>query len=139
MDTVSRAKRSSIMASVKGRGNKSTEAAIVLIFRKMHVVGWRRHYPIVGKPDFVFRKERIALFVDGCFWHGCPDHCRIPQSNRDYWLNKIVVNKKRDTKIRRKLRSNGWSVIRVWEHEIKTKAVLKKIQKIKKMIMVNHN
>jgi len=87
------------MASVKSKGNKSTESAVVALFRVCRLSGWRNQYPVDGKPDFVFPKRRIALFVDGCLWHGCPKHCRIPHTNRSYWVNKISANKRRDNRV----------------------------------------
>ena len=132
MDTVTAFVRSRIMARVKAFGNKSTERALISILRKERVFGWRRNYPLVGKPDFVFPRKKIALFVDGCLWHGCARHCRIPQTNRGYWENKIAKNKARDFKINKTLRTKGWIVIRIWEHEIKTSAVIRKIRRIKK-------
>ena len=132
MDTVSPIERSRIMARVKSEGNKSTESAVVALLREARLSGWRRHYPLEGKPDFVFPQKRIALFVDGCFWHGCQKHCRIPHTNRNYWINKISANTKRDNRVRRHLRVKGWTVIRIWEHAIKTRSISLMIEKIKK-------
>lgn len=66
-DNVSKQKRSEVMAAVKSKGNRSTELKLIGILRKFHLSGWRRNQPLVGKPDFVFRRERVAVFVDGCF------------------------------------------------------------------------
>lgn len=132
MDNVTPSERSRIMARVKAKGNRSTEGAIVSLFRKEHISGWRRNYPLAGKPDFVFPKSKIVLFVDGCLWHGCHRHCRIPKANRAYWIKKISANKARDAKIGRKLRAKGWVVIRIWEHEIRNKTVFRKLTRIKK-------
>jgi DNA mismatch endonuclease, patch repair protein len=118
-DTFSKRKRSQIMAAVKSNGNKATELKLISIFRANKILGWRRNRKIEGKPDFVFQKERVALFVDGCFWHGCPIHCRRPISNRSYWLQKITRNQKRDVAIQKKLREMGWHVLRIWEHELR--------------------
>lgn len=96
MDSVTSQERSRIMGNVKARGNKSTELKLIRIFKKYALTGWRRNYPVKGKPDFVFLTQRVAIFVDGCFWHGCKEHCRIPTSNRDYWLAKINRNQARD-------------------------------------------
>jgi len=74
---------------------------------------------VYGRPDFINRKEKIALFVDGCFWHKCSKHYKEPKSNREYWREKINKNSERDKKITKKLRKDGWKVIRVWEHSIK--------------------
>jgi DNA mismatch endonuclease (patch repair protein) len=106
-DTVSPAKRSAIMRAIRSRGNKVTELALVTLLRKNRVRGWRRHAPLVGSPDFAFLKQKVVLFVDGCFWHGCPKHCRIPKSNRHYWLHKIALNKARDRLVTRTLRAQG--------------------------------
>lgn len=118
-DTFSKRKRSQIMAAVKSKGNKATELKLISIFRANKILGWRRNRKIEGKPDFVFQQERVALFVDGCFWHGCPIHCRRPISNRSYWLQKITRNQKRDVAIQKKLREMGWQVLRIWEHELR--------------------
>lgn len=134
MDTVSAQERSRIMAKVKARGNKSTELKLIKIFKEYSIKGWRRNYSLIGKPDFVFPKPRLAIFVDGCFWHGCQEHCRIPESNRDYWVAKINKNKKRDRLISKELRRKNWNVIRVWEHELKKNIYNNKLRKIKKIV-----
>ncbi len=118
VDTVTGTERSRIMRLVRGEGNKSTEALLSRLFRKAGVTGWRRHLPMLGRPDFVFRQERLIVFVDGCFWHGCPRHLRLPSSNRPYWAGKIGRNVQRDARIRRALRRDGWRVARVWEHDL---------------------
>jgi DNA mismatch endonuclease (patch repair protein) len=117
-DIVSKAKRSEIMSRIRSKGNQRTEIAMVKLFRAHKITGWRRHYPIEGKPDFVFLKQRVAIFVDGCFWHGCPKCYRQPKTNRRFWEKKISGNKRRDRTVTRRNRSNGWSVVRVWEHGI---------------------
>ncbi|MFI6773976.1 very short patch repair endonuclease [Nocardia sp. NPDC050412] len=66
--------------------------------------------------DIVFTRARVAVFVDGCFWHGCPDHYRVPKTNTDYWANKIAGNQRRDQETDFLLREAGWTVIRLWEH-----------------------
>jgi DNA mismatch endonuclease (patch repair protein) len=117
-DVFSRKKRSEVMSSIKGKGNKDTELAMIKILRKYHISGWRRNMPVLGKPDFIFPKQKIALFVDGCFWHGCPKHFKIPQNNRSFWENKIQTNRDRDIYVNKELRKTQWKVVRVWEHEI---------------------
>lgn len=119
MDTVSKSERSSIMAQVKATKNRSTELAFVKILQERSIHGWRRNYPLKGHPDFVFQQCRVAVFIDGCFWHKCPFHCRIPSSNCEYWERKIVTNAKRDRRINQALRKAGWTIIRFWEHEMK--------------------
>ena len=123
-DVYSKRKRSAVMAAVRSTGNKVTELSLVRIFRAHGIKGWRRHLPLPGKPDFVFQKERVALFVDGCFWHGCPKHLRTPKTNKAYWRRKIATNRIRDVRVRRVLRQGGWSVLRVWEHELKNEPKL---------------
>lgn len=70
-----------------------------------------------SRADIVFSKAKVAVFVDGCFWHGCPKHFIMPKTNTDYWSTKISRNSERDTAVNRKLKDAGWTVIRVWEHE----------------------
>jgi DNA mismatch endonuclease (patch repair protein) len=111
--------RSEQMSRVRGRGNKSTELRFVAFLKAAKITGWRRHPKIFGKPDFVFPKRRIAIFVDGCFWHGCRLHGRIPKSNQEFWRRKIFMNQKRDREVSRQLRKAGWNVIRLWEHELR--------------------
>lgn len=71
------------------------------------------------KPDFVFRHLRVALFVDGCFWHGCPKHATQPKTNAAFWRDKIAANRARDRRVTRVLRALGWRVLRIWEHELR--------------------
>ncbi|HBA40698.1 MAG TPA: very short patch repair endonuclease [Deltaproteobacteria bacterium] len=103
-DVFSKKKRSQIMAAVKSNGNKVTEKILAAIFRRNHVRGWRRHVSLVGKPDFTFGAQRLIVFVDGCFWHGCPSHLRMPASNRDYWGERIARNQNRHKMIASELR-----------------------------------
>jgi DNA mismatch endonuclease (patch repair protein) len=137
MDTFSKKKRSEIMSKVKSSGNRSTEIKMIDFFKKYGIKGWRRNSSITGKPDFIFPKAKIALFIDGCYWHGCPQHCRMPSSNQDYWKKKIARNIKRDKEVTKELRAKNWTVIRVWEHELKVKTKPPKIRKIEKAIEEN--
>jgi DNA mismatch endonuclease (patch repair protein) len=109
------------MRAVKSRGNKVTELALLHLLRRYKVTGWRRHAAVAGKSDFVFPKHRLAVFVDGCFWHGCPRHCRLPKGNRAYWNGKIAGNQARDRLVTSALRRAGWQVLRIWEHELTRK------------------
>src|SRR5436190_1132162 len=81
--------------------------------------GWRRHLRVPGTPDFAFPKHRVAIFVDGCFWHGCPKHATFPATRNAFWLKKFADNKARDLRVNSELRKLGWRVIRVWEHDLK--------------------
>jgi DNA mismatch endonuclease, patch repair protein len=117
-DVFTKKKRSKVMACIRSRGNKDTELKLASILRAAHIIGWRRHQPLPGRPDFVFSRARLAVFVDGCFWHGCPTHGRKPGSNRDYWLPKLLRNRQHDCAVKRSLGTLGWTVIRIWEHEL---------------------
>jgi DNA mismatch endonuclease, patch repair protein len=118
-DTFSKAERSVIMRKVKSNKNTSTELALIQVFKKNRINGWRRNYPVLGKPDFVFVDEKIAVFTDGCFWHG--HNCRniTPKQNDSYWLNKRKRNIERDISINRMFKDRGWIVLRFWECDIK--------------------
>ena len=120
-DVFTKAKRSEVMSRIRGRGNKDTELALAKLFRAHRITGWRRNQKVFGKPDFVFQKLKLAVFVDGCFWHGCPKHAPTPKSNRAFWRRKFSRNKQRDVHVTRTLRSAGWRVFRVWEHELADK------------------
>lgn len=120
-DVFSKAKRSEVMSQIRGNRNKTTEIKLAQIFRKHSITGWRRGQPLFGKPDFTFRRQRIIVFVDGCFWHGCPKHSRMPANNRDFWEKKLAANKRRDKLVTKTLRDLGWRVIRVWEHDLDSK------------------
>ena len=114
-----KAARSNNMRAIKSSGNKSTEQRIIILFKKNRITRWRRHPNLKGKPDFIFPHQRIALFVDGCFWHGCKKHFKTPNTNRRFWMHKIRGNKKRDKVVSSDLRKSGWKVIRIWEHQVK--------------------
>jgi DNA mismatch endonuclease, patch repair protein len=118
-DVFSKKKRSQVMAAIRSRGNKDTELKLITIFRTHRITGWRRNQQLPGRPDFVFRRERLAVFVDGCFWHGCPKHGEIPASNTAYWMRKILRNRERDKAVNRQLRRCGWKVLRVWAHALR--------------------
>ncbi len=131
MDNVSRQVRSRTMAAVKSKGNRSTERVLRAHLVRAAIRGWRMHgSDVAGCPDFVFDEARIALFVDGCFWHGCPSCHRPPSSNRDYWTKKIDRNRARDRRNARLLRKDGWTVLRVWECALRARpqAVLRRIR-----------
>lgn len=121
-DVFTKQKRSEVMSAVRGRGNRSTEWRLRSRFISSGITGWRVNATdILGKPDFVFDTARIAVFVDGCFWHGCRRCRNIPATNRKFWVAKIEANKKRDQQVVRTLKRLGWRVFRFWEHELKHK------------------
>lgn len=123
-DVFTKTKRSEVMSRIRGSGNKGTEIALAKLFRKHGVTGWRRNQPLFGKPDFTFRRQRVVVFVDGCFWHGCPKHFNMPVNNRAFWKEKLFANKQRDQLVTKTLRKQRWQVIRVWEHELPTSGLL---------------
>jgi DNA mismatch endonuclease, patch repair protein len=114
-DIFTPAKRSLVMAATASSGNKSTEMRLIAVFRLYGITGWRRHVRLHGKPDFVFPRERVAVFVDGCFWHGCPRHASMPTSRASWWATKLAANRTRDRIVTRTLRATGWRVLRIWE------------------------
>src|SRR5947208_501321 len=106
-DVFTKTKRSEIMSRVRGHGNKKTEIALMALLRRHRITGWRRRYNVFGKPDFVFPKCKLAVFVDGCFWHVCPSHAQLPSNRRPFWLRKLTANQARDKKVNRVLRKQG--------------------------------
>ena len=108
------------MAAIRSTGNRATELRLASIFRAQGITGWRRHQRLPGKPDFIFRRQRLAVFVDGCFWHGCARHLRVPRDNRPYWKHKIARIIQRDRQTNRHLRKAGWRVVRIWEHALRS-------------------
>jgi DNA mismatch endonuclease (patch repair protein) len=127
-DVFTQAKRSEVMSRIRGRGNQDTELALAGLFRRHGVTGWRRHWQIRSpksevrdfqvRPDFVFPRLRLAVFVDGCFWHGCPRHATQPRNHAAFWRRKLAANRARDRRVNRALRAAGWRVLRIWEHEL---------------------
>src|SRR5690349_10785846 len=117
-DTFSVELRSAVMGRIRSRGNAATELQFVRLLRKHRVRGWRRGSKLPGKPDFVFAKERVVVFIDGDFWHGNPRRFRLPKSNTAYWTKKILGNRRRDRIVNRTLRLAGWRVIRFWQSSL---------------------
>jgi DNA mismatch endonuclease (patch repair protein) len=130
-DVFTKAKRSEVMSRIRSRGNKDTEVALAKLFRRHKITGWRRDKKIFGKPDFVFLNKKLAVFVDGCFWHGCLKHSKPPRSNQTYWRAKMIRNKTRDYSVSRILRKKGWRVLRIWEHELSPKDEVRLIKRLR--------
>lgn len=122
------------MASVRASGNRSTEMRLIALFRGHRITGWRRGVRLAGRPDFVFRAAKVAIFVDGCFWHGCPRHGRIPKTRVDYWVPKIARNVARDRAATLLLREAGWRVVRIWECSLKSSAAEASARRIKRAL-----
>jgi DNA mismatch endonuclease, patch repair protein len=106
---------------------KDTDAELSLR-KELHGRGlrYRLHVPLLTKPrrvaDIVFSSAKVAIFVDGCFWHGCPEHASWPKSNAQFWREKIEANRARDSDTDQRLQASGWRVVRVWAHEGAPKA-----------------
>jgi DNA mismatch endonuclease (patch repair protein) len=109
------------MQAIRSRGNRSTEWRLRATLVQHAIRGWNLHpRNVLGVPDFYFRSERLAVFVDGCFWHSCPRCGHMPKSNTEYWQKKITGNRKRDRRITKELRKTGYKVIRIWECQVGT-------------------
>lgn len=117
MDVLTPRQRSHCMSRIRGR-DTGPEMMLrrVLWSAKLR---YRLHYQVPGRPDIAFPKAKVAVFVDGCFWHGCPQHSVRPKTNREFWKRKIATNINRDLAVVELLRAEGWSVLRFWEHEVK--------------------
>lgn len=112
--------RSELMSKIKSKNNKTTEIRLAQLMRKNGLKGWRRHQPVLGHPDFIWPSHKVAVFVDGCFWHGhdCGNKNMHPKTNAEAWRQKIETNRARDLRITRQLRRHGWSVVRIWECQL---------------------
>ncbi|MBI2516579.1 MAG: very short patch repair endonuclease [Opitutae bacterium] len=157
-DIFTKKKRSAVMSLIRGAGNKGTELRLIQVFRANDITGWRRGQMIrfnlqpstsnsersklgVGRsklsrgvrPDFVFPRLHVAVFVDGCFWHGCPQHGTKPKTNAAFWREKIARNRVRDKEVNRLLRAKGWKVIRVWEHELRRRVEAKLVRRLSRL------
>lgn len=127
-------KRSEIMKKVRSRNNKSTKLKLIQVFSENSIKGWRRGYPVKGHPDFVFLDKKIAVFVDGCFWHGHDCRNTRPADHAEYWAKKRERNIRHDKEVTAMFEQRGWRVIRIWECELKKKnreLLLRKIESLK--------
>ncbi|MDR1939995.1 MAG: very short patch repair endonuclease [Clostridiales bacterium] len=120
-DIFDKEKRSEVMSKMRSNKNKSTELRLIELFGKLDIKGWRRNYPVKGKPDFIFPDAKIAVFVDGCFWHGHDCRNVTPADNAEFWEKKLSANKERDKAVTERLQARGWTVVRIWECELKKK------------------
>lgn len=126
-DTLTKKQRSFCMSKIKSK-NTSYE---ILLKKYLRGTGFRFQQKIIGSPDFINKDKKIAIFLDGCFWHGCPKCYKAPKSNKKYWGDKIKTNISRDKKNNQALRKGGYKIIRVWSHELKNK-IPNKIKELKK-------
>ena len=112
--------RSANMRAIRSRGNRTTEWRLRSLLMRNGVRGWRLHDKYLkGTPDFLFAEAKVTVFIDGCYWHGCPKCGHIPKTNSEYWIAKIGRNKSRDRRYTRQLRAQGYKVIRIWECVLK--------------------
>jgi DNA mismatch endonuclease, patch repair protein len=132
VDVLTKRQRSYNMSMIKA-GNTGPEIALRRLLSASGLKEYRLHYRLTGKPDIVFPKRKIAIFIDGCFWHKCPRCFTVPETNKQFWEGKINSNIKRDKIVNNELRKNGWVIIRIWEHEVNNKKLIKRkiIDKIK--------
>lgn len=130
-DVMTPVQRSRCMSRIKGR-NTTPE---VLLRKSLWAIGlrYRLHAKLPGKPDIVFTKIKVAVFIDGCFWHCCPIHGVKPKSNANFWKTKLKGNVMRDRKTERELQQQGWHVLRFWEHQIEDE-LEKAVSEIKKLV-----
>ena len=111
--------RSRNMRAIRSSGNKTTENRLVSLLKQHRVNGWCLHPPdILGNPDLLIQKGPVAVFVDGCFWHGCPECGHVPRKNVSFWRAKIGRNRYRDRIVDAELEQQGIRVLRFWEHEL---------------------
>lgn len=120
-DVLTKEQRKYCMSRIRGRNTKPE----IKIRNTLWRMGfrYRLNSNLPGHPDFVFIRQKIAVFVDGCFWHGCPTHGTIPKTNRDFWKNKIEKTVLRDAANASRLNELGWQVVRVWEHDVESDVV----------------
>jgi len=125
MDILSKSERSRQMGRVGSKGNRSTELALRMRLVRGRIRGWKLHArEVLGVPDFWFARKKVAVFVDGCFWHGCSNCLRMPKQNRAYWEAKIARNIARGRAVNRTLAQDGVGVVRIWEHEMRADVTL---------------
>ena len=107
------------MKAVRGKGNKTTERRFRAMLIRAGMKGWRLNPPgLVGSPDVLFSAARVVVFLDGCYWHGCPRCGHIPTVNKGFWSTKIQRNRERDQRYTQQLEADGYRVLRFWEHEL---------------------
>lgn len=130
MDKIDKKARSEVMSKVRSK-NTRLELTFFDLLINSGLSSFSTHVEkLPGKPDIVFDAEKVIVFLDSCYWHGCPKHLRMPATNIEYWQNKIKKNKIRDRRYTAELKKNGWLIVRVWEHELKTpQKVVKKISR----------
>ena len=140
-DVFTAEKRSAVMSRIRSRGNRDTELRMISLFRAAQLSGWRRNAKVFGKPDFIFPKQRVAVFVDGCFWHrhgGCK-FSYTPKSRSEFWLPKFDKNVARDRLVTRTLRKHGWRVVRIWECQLTRKTQNRVVHRLRAALAARLN
>lgn len=128
MDNLSTEHRRKNMTNIRSKNNRSTERKLRSSLAGAGISGFKMNdTSLPGRPDFSFQEARLAVFVDGCFWHGCPECYVRPKSNQEYWDKKHRTNKARDTKVDESLCEMGWTSVRVWEHTLKDPRSTRKV------------
>jgi DNA mismatch endonuclease, patch repair protein len=123
--------RSRIMQAIKGRNNRATELRFKMMLVRAELKGWKLHSKLIaGRPDFYFPKKNVAIFIDGCFWHGCKKCGHIPKTRSLFWSSKIKRNAARDKKINAALLKQAVGVVRIWEHSVKEKGIEHKLMSL---------
>jgi len=120
MDNLTKKQRQKNMRNIRSKGT-APERKVMRELRKRKIYFAKHVDKIIGKPDIVFRRKKIVVFIDSDFWHGHPDRFIMPKTNTDYWRNKISRNKERDIQVTHDLMEQGWTVIRLWEYDINKK------------------
>ena len=116
MDRLTKEERSKLMGKIKGRDTKIEKA----LYDDLIKMGFKYQVgDVKGRPDYAHGETKIAIFIDGCLWHLCPLHCKIPKTNMEFWIEKFVKNSNRDILINAELMAAGWKVIRIWGHTVK--------------------
>lgn len=116
-DVLTKQQRSHCMSMIRGRDTGPEMKLRKALWSEG--LRYRLKSNLPGRPDFVFPGTKLAVFVDGCFWHGCDEHCQLPGTNTEFWLKKINGNIERDKHVKFELENSGWAVIRFWEHEVR--------------------
>jgi len=117
-DVLSPEQRKLNMSRIRGK-NTGPEVKLRKLLYASGIRGYRIHYNLPGKPDLVFVKRKIAIFIDGCFWHKCPVCFQEPETRKEFWRKKISSNVERDKKVNEQLQNEGWTIIRIWEHDVR--------------------
>lgn len=117
-DVLTKAQRKLNMSRIRGKDTSPEIKIRKLLFSK-GIRGYRVNYKLTGKPDIVFPGKKVAVFIDGCFWHKCPIHFQEPDTRKEFWLDKINRNVERDQIVNLKLKEAGWRILRIWEHQVR--------------------